>query len=75
VGTLAQGRAREEKVEPEPILNVIAAAPLAAHKYASLEDMECRRADPSWVIPLSHHESVRANRLTGQDEIIDDIVA
>jgi hypothetical protein len=35
--------------------------------------MECRRVDPSWVIPLSHHESVRANRVIGQDKIIDEI--
>ena len=38
-----------------------------------LKIMECRRVDPSWVIPLSHRERVRANRVIGQDEIIDDI--
>ena len=36
--------------------------------------MECQRVNPSWVIPLSHYESFRANRLIGRDEIIDDIV-
>jgi hypothetical protein len=38
-----------------------------------LKIVEFRRVDPSWVIPLSHRERVRANRVTGQDEIIDDI--
>src|SRR6516165_7899068 len=55
------------KVERSFVLNVIAEAPLAAHKYASLEDHGVSTSRPvHWVIPLSHCESIRATRLTAR---------
>ena len=73
-GNRTKGRKRSRsslrdkiKFERSFVLNVIAEAPLRI--------VDCRRVNPSWMILLLHCDRIRANRLIGRHEFIDDIVA